>query len=205
MPRGYVRLDADLQTLFQRGYLKLTDMERYWRLPTPYSRRLFQYLDKHRGRALRERGGCFTIGIYLLAKKLGTLDQTLQSYRPAKLRGILATHLDTLVSDGFLESYRFVKERGRQSEEVKHKLEVKYAPQEANRQPLPEREAAAVARIGLELRDALSRRYHETVVRELGAERALAIMRDVLARAEVDPKTHRGKLFTYLAQQARRG
>ncbi len=63
MPRGYVRLDTDLQILLQRGYLKLTDMERYWRLPTPHSRRMFQYLDKHRARALRERDGRFVIGI----------------------------------------------------------------------------------------------------------------------------------------------
>ncbi len=100
VPRGFIRVTPEFHGIIKLGYLKITDINRYWRLPTTYSRRLFQYLDKHRARALREQSGCFELNGHLLAKKLGTLDQTLQSYRPAKLRDVMGPHLDALKADG---------------------------------------------------------------------------------------------------------
>ena len=96
--------------LVQQGYLKVTDMERYWRLPSTYARRLFQYLDKHRAHALRDEKGAFEINGYLLAKKLGTLDQTLKECRPARLRDHMAPALDALIADGYLLEYRWHKQ-----------------------------------------------------------------------------------------------
>jgi hypothetical protein len=78
-PRGFVRVTEEFYALIQKGFLKFTNIERYWRLPDTYARRLFQYLDKHRRRAFREGKGRHEINGYLLLKKLGTLDQTLQA------------------------------------------------------------------------------------------------------------------------------
>lgn len=200
-PRGFVRVSEEFHDLLKLGYLKLTDINRYWRLTGTYTRRLFQYLDKHRAWSLRDQSGRFEINGYLLAKKLGTLDQTLQSYRPAKLRDVMGPHLDALKADSYLADYRWKKEgKGR----APVCLEVTYTPNPSREQaPLGEKEAEAIARLGRELGEPESRAYHERVVIELGATRALSILGEVLARAESNRQTHRGKLFTYLAQQAR--
>jgi hypothetical protein len=98
---------------------------------------------------------------------------------------------------------RTLTDPGRQRGEFKHKVVVKYVRPVSTPELLSEKEAQAVTELGIGLADALNRRYHETVVREIGGEKALSIMRTVIARAQVDPKTHRGKLFTYLAQMER--
>ena len=67
-PRGLLHISDAFYTLVQQGYLKVTDMERYWRLPNTHTRRLFQYLDKHRARALRDEKGGFEINGYLPAE-----------------------------------------------------------------------------------------------------------------------------------------
>ena len=190
-----------MHNLINLGYLRITDINRYWRLPTTYSRRLFQYLDKHRIRALSEQDGQLAINGYLLAKKLGTLDQTLQSYRPAKLRSVMEPHLEALRADGYLAGFRWKRE-GKDRAPIC--LEVTYTPDPPKGYvPLESREAEAVERLGRELGEPESRAYHERVVTELGATRALAILGEVIAQAETNPRTHRGKLFTFLAQKQR--
>ena len=62
--RGMIRLSEEFFALLQLRYWKLTDAERYWRLPTTYTRQLFQYLDKH-----RYRGRELSFGLYHLAKR----------------------------------------------------------------------------------------------------------------------------------------
>ena len=110
-------------------------------------------------------------------------------------------HLDALKADGYLANHRWKKEgKGR----APVYLEVTYTPDPSQQHaPLSEREAETIVRLGRELGEPESRAYHERVVTELGTTRALAILGEVLARAEANPQTHRGKLFTYLAQQAR--
>ena len=137
------------------------------------------------------------------AKKLGTLDQTLQSYRPAKLRDVMAPHLDALIADGYLLDYRWRKEgKGRASV----RLKVTYVPDEARAAPAPltEREAEAVSEIGRLLGEPANSLYHATVVRTLGAPVVCRIARDVAAHAERRPQTtHKGKLFSYLVRKER--
>jgi hypothetical protein len=202
-PRGIVRVTEEFCHLIALGYLKCTDIERYWRLPTTYSRRLFQYLDKHRSRALRERAGRFEINGFLLAKKLGTLDQTIHSYRPAKLRDVMAPHLDALVADGYLAEYRWKREgRGR----APVVLEAAYTPTAAKAprdRVLSDAELAAILDISRLLGEPESQPYIGHVVREIGPAKARQILTDVIARSEADPKTHKGKLFTYLSEQQR--
>jgi hypothetical protein len=204
VPKGCVRVTDELYSLVQKGYLKLTDTERYWRLPTPYSRRLFQYLDKHRGRALRELDGRFEIDGYLLAKKLGTLDQTLQKYRPAKLHDVMSPHLEALEKDGYLAGWRWKREGKGRAAIV---LEVTYRPDAAPQAPpseLSPEEAAVVELIGRELGEPDYRPYHATLVRELGPGMMRSILTDVIVQAERNPRTHKGKLFSHLVGKRRK-
>lgn len=204
-PRGFVRVTEEFCHLMSLGYLKFTDIERYWRLPTTYSRRMFQYFDKHRGRALREHNGRFEINSFLLAKKLGTLDQTLQAYRPAKLRDVMEPHLEALKADGYLSGYAWKRE-GKQGAPVV--LEVAFVP-DAVRSPvervLTQAEAEAIYDISAYLGEPESRPYIGKVVEELGPQKARQIMGDVEARVQAEPaRTHKGKLFSFLAEQQRR-
>src|SRR5690349_2941716 len=202
-PRGLVRISEEFYMLVKQGYVKVTDMERYWRLPTLYSRRMFQYLDKHRVHALREQKGKFTINGYLLAKKLGTLDHTLKQYNPNKVRSIVEAALDPMISDGYLLQYCWRKE-GKSRAPIQ--LYVTYAPNEtqAERVPLSEREAFAVDEIGRLLDEPTNRSYHAFIVRELGPDRARHLAGEVMAQAERQPRrTHKGKLFSYLARKER--
>jgi hypothetical protein len=202
-PRGLVRISEEFYMLVRQGYLKITDMDRYWRLPSTHARRIFQYLDKHRAHALRDQRGTFEINGYLLAKKLGTLDQTLQSYRPAKLRDIMAPSLDALKLDGYLLDYRWRKEgKGRSAV----RLHVVFAPDEAQEAPtqLSKGEAAAVEEIGRLLDEPTNRFYHASVVRALGPATACRIARQVAQQAERRPMTtHKGRLFSFLAKKER--
>ena len=84
------------------GTGSLLTLSATWRLQTTYTRQLFQYLDKHR---YRDRELSF--GLYHLAKRIGTADETLRLYRPAKLRDIMAPHFEALVADGYLSGFRF--------------------------------------------------------------------------------------------------
>jgi hypothetical protein len=202
--RGFVRVTDDFAALMALGYLKFTDTDRLWRLPTTYARRLFQYLDKHRARALREQGGRFEINGYLLLKKLGTLDQTLRCYKPWKIRDVMGTHLDAIKADGYPFEYAWKKDGGPGA----IMLSVTYAPyrpEEMAAEPAPLRagDREAIETISGLLGDPESKTYFARVVRELGASRARAIAGEVLVQAERNPRTHKGKLFTHLAEQQR--
>jgi plasmid replication initiation protein len=188
-PRGYVRVTDEFYKLVKLGYLKFTDMERYWRLPDTYTRRLFQYLDKHRTRSLREHGGRHEINIYLLARKLGTLDQTLRRYKPAKLREILISKLDALVTDGYLQKYTWRKEGKGPAAVV---LVVHYAADEpaTDAVALSERETYAVEQLGQILREPHNRIMHARIVRELGADRTLNLLGKVTCQEARNPAAY---------------
>lgn len=202
-PRGLVHISEEFYTLVKQGYLKITDMERYWRLPSVGARRMFQFLDKQRRRAFEEHKGKYTINGYLLLKKLGTLDYTLKHYSANKVRSLVETMLDALIADGYLLDYCWRKE-GKSRAPIQ--LYVTYAPDEAEAKPSPlsEREAAAVDEIGRLLDEPTNRSYHAFIVRELGADRARRLASQVLAQAERQSRrTHKGKLFSYLARKER--
>jgi hypothetical protein len=198
MPRGFVRVTDEFYALIQKGFLKFTNIDRYWRLPDTYTRRLFQYLDKHRQRAFRNGKGRHEINGYVLLKKLGTLDQTLRSYRPARVRSILDERLEALKADGYLTSFRWRKEGQGASPVV---LEVEYVPDvPAAPVSLKAREAEIVDLIGQVLDEPENQAYHSRIVRELGSERA----RSILAEVETGNARNRAALFTHLVKNARR-
>jgi hypothetical protein len=193
-PRGYVRVTDEFYKLVKLGYLKFTDMERYWRLPDTYTRRLFQYLDKHRARAIQEHSGRHEMNIYLLARKLGTLDETLKKYKPGKLREILASHLDTLIEDGYLAGYTWKKENRGPAPIV---LVVTYTEdkQEPDNMHFSERETYAVNQLGQNLNEEHNRLMHIRVVREFGADRVLEILSKVTCQEARNPAAYFNKLI----------
>jgi hypothetical protein len=197
-PRGFVRVTEEFYALIQKGFLKFTNIERYWRLPDTYSRRLFQYLDKHRRRALREGKGKHEIGGYLLLKKLGTLDQTLKRYDPCKVRTLLTPRVEALVADGYLSDFRWKK--GGQGRSPIF-LEVTFTPDAPDAPvPLKAEEAEAIDLIGKVLGEPENRAYHTRVVRDLGHKQARALLVDV----EAGNARNRAALFTHLVKNAER-
>jgi hypothetical protein len=203
LPRGYVQFAQSFQQMVRKGFLKITDMERYWRLPNTQTRRLFQYPDKNRTHALREENGKFEINSYLLMIKLGNFPDTVKAYRPARVHDLMQPWLDALKHDGYLLDYRWKRE-GKGPSAIR--LEVTYVADNAKLTDLPlsEREALAVDEIGRLLDEPANRSYHAFVVRELGPDRARRLAGEVMAQAERRPRhTHKGKLFSYLARQER--
>jgi len=197
-PAGAVRTTPEFYALLAKGYLKFTNIERYWRLPSTYSRRLFQYLDKHRLRAVREREGAFTIDGYLLARRLGTFEQTLCNYKPAKLRDIMKPHFAALVTDGYLESCDWLEEAG---DRAPIRVRVIYTPDpEQGPVPLSPTELEAVNRIMETLDESRLRAHHTHLVQRLGPERALEILGQAMAQSK-NPRTNPGRLFTWLCEQ----
>jgi hypothetical protein len=69
---------------------------------------------------------------------------------------------------------------------------------------LSDTELAAILDISRLLGEPESQPYIGHVVRAIGPVKARRILTKVIARAETDPRTHKGKLFTYLAEQRRR-
>ena len=201
-PRGLLHISDAFYTLVQQGYLKVTDMERYWRLPSTYARRLFQYLDKHRARALRDEKGVFEINGYLLAKKLGTLDQTLQDCRPARLRDHMTPALDALIADGYLLEYRWRKERrGQGGKQVPVRLNVVYAPDEPHSQVSTLTDRNRYGSGNWPASRGASKQHLSCLCRAhaRGERVACQIARQVAFQAEDGAATtHRGKLFSYL-------
>lgn len=170
--RGYIRVTEEFRRLVTSGYVKMTDTARYWRLPTTYTRQLFQYLDKHRRRALIENRGTYRINGYLLMRKLGTLQQTVEKYRPAKVRSLLQPHLDELVNDGYLVRFSWRK-RGKAQVE----LEVVYVPNpDRHGDHSADQEERTAQYIASELGEEEHVLMHRAYVRQVGAEDALELL-----------------------------
>src|SRR5918997_1410082 len=144
--RGYIRATEEFRALVKRGYVKLTDTARYWRLPTTYTRQLFQYLDKHRYRAVRDNRGQFQINGYLLLRKIGTLQETVAKYRPAKVRSLLDPHLEALVADSYLAGFSW-----KQGRKAHIELSVVFAQDATKGEPADDREERTARYIAAEL------------------------------------------------------
>jgi hypothetical protein len=85
-------------------------------------------------------------------------------------------------------------------------LEAAYTPTTAKAprdRVLSDVELAAILDISRLLGEPESQPYIGHVVRAIGPAKARQILTKVIARAEADPKTHKGKLFTYLSEQQR--
>jgi hypothetical protein len=178
--RGYIRATEEFRALVKRGYVKLTDTARYWRLPTTYTRQLFQYLDKHRYRAVRDNGGRFQINGYLLLRKIGTLQETVAKYRPAKVRSLLDPHLEALVKDGYLASFSW--KRGRKAH---IELSIVFA-QDARGEPADDREERTARYIAAELgEEKAALLLHRSYVRRVGVDVALELLQVALEQTRV--------------------
>jgi plasmid replication initiation protein len=198
--RGMIRLSEEFFTLLQLRYWKITDAERYWRLPTTYTRQLFQYLDKHRYRA-REQ----TFGLYHLAKRVGTADETLRRYRPAKLRDIMGPHFEELVKDGYLAEFRFAIQ-GRKESRGQAVVKVAFAdwhPEAALNPQLSLHEMAAINTIMAELKDERSRSFYEQRALELGADALLELYDQSIAYCGEHADTDRAKHFVFMVERHR--
>jgi Replication initiator protein A len=200
--RGMIRLSEEFFALLQLRYWKLTDAERYWRLPTTYTRQLFQYLDKH-----RYRGRELSFGLYHLAKRVGTADETLRLYKPAKLRDIMAPHFDTLVADGYLSGFRFGSS-GRSEGRVGAAVKVSFAnwhPIAAPNPRLTLYEMATINTLVAELQDEANRGFYEQRALELGAETLLELHEESTAYCTAHPGTNPTKHFNYMIEHRRSG
>jgi Replication initiator protein A len=200
--RGMIRISEEFFALLQLRYWKLTDAERYWRLPTTYTRQLFQYLDKH-----RYRGEELTFGLYHLAKRVGTADETLRLYKPAKLRDIMAPHFDALVADGYLSGFRFGpmgRKEGRGGAAVKVAF-ANWRPVAAPNPRLTLYEMATINTLVAELRDEGNRAFYEQRALELGAETLLELHEESTSYCTAHPGTNATKHFAYMIEHRRSG
>jgi hypothetical protein len=177
--RGFLRVSETFYHLVHDiGYTKELDIERYWRLPDPGSRRAFQYFDKHRRRAILTTDGRFRVGGYPLAWKLGLFLQSDQ-IRPARLRSRVNALLDELVKDGYLLGYEWRRVNRQGSEIV---VEVLFAV--ADRDRLTDAEEEAASTIASRLNDEHSLGLHRRFVHELGIDRALHLAELALEKAD---------------------
>ena len=200
--RGMIRLSEEFFALLQLRYWKLTDAERYWRLPTTYTRQLFQYLDKHR---YRDRELSF--GLYHLAKRIGTADETLRLYKPAKLRDIMAPHFEALVDDGYLSGFRFGamgRKEGRGGAAVKVAF-ANWHPVAAPNPRLTLYEMATINTLVAELKDERNRPFYEQRALELGAETLLELHEESTTYCTAHPGTDVTKHFAYMIEHRRSG
>jgi len=89
---------------FQAGYIKLLDMDRYFRLTLPTSKRAFRFLDKR----LYQRDS-LEIDLFNYAYDCLGLSQ---KYRyPSKLKEKLDPSFEELVADGFLKGFSYEERR----------------------------------------------------------------------------------------------
>jgi hypothetical protein len=200
--RGMIRLSEEFFALLQLRYWKLTDAERYWRLPTTYTRQLFQYLDKH-----RYRGRELSFGLYHLAKRIGTADETLRLYKPAKLRDIMAPHFEALVADGYLTGFHFGgmgRKEGRRGAAVKVSF-ANWHPVAAPNPRLTLYEMATINTLVAELKDEKNRGFYEQRALEFGADTLLELHEESTTYCTAHPGTNPAKHFAYMVEHRRRG
>jgi hypothetical protein len=198
--RGMIRLSEEFFALLQLRYWKLTDAERYWRLPTTYTRQLFQYLDKH-----RYRGRELSFGLYHLAKRVGTADETLRLYKPAKLRDIMAPHFEALVADGYLTGFRFgglSRKEGRGGSAVKVSF-ANWHPVAAPNPRLTLYEMATINTLVAELGDEENRGFYEQRALELGTDTLMELHEESTVYCMAHPGTNPAKHFAYMVEHRR--
>jgi hypothetical protein len=194
VPKGTVEFTDALLFLVRNGYFKPTDAGIYWSLPTPYSRRVFQFLDKRRINGKVQR-----FDVFSFAKKLGTHDVTLKGYKPAHIRKTAEPHLSRLASDeyGYLEGFAWPRQGKRTY------LEVCYAGEFPEERKLPEKALRLVEEIVDAFDEEGSRRYYERVVAELGLERVRQLFEETKQAWGANSVKNPGAYFISRAQPLR--
>jgi hypothetical protein len=191
-PMGTVTFTDAMLLLVRHGYFKPTNVERYWRLKTPYARRLFQFLDKRRINGKVQR-----FDLVGFVKKLGTLDETLANYKPSDVKRILEPNLKALIKDGYLEAFTWLS-LGKRTY-----LEVRYVGEDGQRPTLSGREQALLDEIVDAFDEEGSRRYYEKVVSEVGQEKLREIYNDVRLGWEAGRVKNPGAVMVSLLQPER--
>jgi hypothetical protein len=194
VPSGTVEFTDALLFLVKNGYFKPTDAGIYWSLPTPYSRRVFQFLDKRRINGKVQR-----FDVFSFAKKLGTHDLTLKGYKPAHIRKTAEPHLSRLASEeyGYLERFAWPREGKRTY------LEVCYAGDFPQERKLPDNAVRLVEEIVDAFDEEGSRRYYERIIAELGLERVRQLFADTKRAWSAGTIRNPGAYFISLAQPLR--
>lgn len=100
--RSYILWGKRIWQNIQAGYIKQLDIDFYYSLENPLSRRLFRFLDKM---THYQPSKPYAIDIFALSNKLGMVTYEY----PAHLRRPLAKAADELVERGWLASYEFFK------------------------------------------------------------------------------------------------
>lgn len=100
--RSYILWSKRIWQNIQAGYIKQLDIDFYYSLENPLSRRLFRFLDKV---THYQPSKPYVIDIFALSNKLGMVTYEY----PAHLRRPLAKAADELVERGWLASYEFFK------------------------------------------------------------------------------------------------
>jgi hypothetical protein len=193
VPSGTVEFTDALLFLVRNGYFKPTDAGMYWSLPTPYSRRVFQFLDKRRANGKVQR-----FEVFSLAKKLGTHDLTLKGYKPAHIRKTAEPHLSRLTLEyGYLEHFGWPRE-GRRTY-----LEVCYAGEFPEERKLSGSALALMEEIVDAFDEEGSRRYYERVIAELGNERVRKLFEQTKQAWSTGTIKNPGAYFVSLSQPLR--
>lgn len=97
---GYMVWGEVLWKSFQAGYIKSLNLDFYYRLPTPLSRRLFRFLDKR-----MKYQETYEIDIFSLANRLGCVRYT----SPSSVKRIIMPACEKLIDEGFLAEAECIK------------------------------------------------------------------------------------------------
>lgn len=99
---GYIVWSETVWNSFKAGYIKSLDLDFYYGLPKPLSRRLYRFLDK-RMRYQDE----YEIDIFDLANRLGCA----RYESPSQVKRVLQPAFEPLIENGFLADAAFFKYR----------------------------------------------------------------------------------------------
>ena len=100
--RSYVVWGKRIWQNIQAGYIKNLDVDFYYSLENPLSRRLYRFLDKMTAHRPTKP---YVIDIFALANKLGMVPHEYPSY----IKRLLMRAADELVKRGWLAEYHFLK------------------------------------------------------------------------------------------------
>lgn len=100
---GYIIWSKEMWASFQAGYIKSLDLDFFYQLPTPLSRRLYRFLDKR----MRYQEN-YEIDIFDLSNRLGCV----RYEAPSQVKRLMQPACNALIKHGFLDSAEMVK-RGR--------------------------------------------------------------------------------------------
>ena len=99
---GFIIWGERVWSSFTAGYIKNLNLDFYYRLPTPLSRRLFRFLDKR-----MKYQKTYEIDIFELSNRLGCVRYN----APSQVKRILMPACETLIDSGFLATANTIKHK----------------------------------------------------------------------------------------------